>query len=123
MKNKFPGGRNYIFLGLGEFFYLNGIVTDEDSFMQIFPHGGKLKLSAVELDNEKVIVPIGGGKDSVVTLELLSTSTIKVIPMMVNPREASIRTIETTGFTLNQSVVIQRTIDNKLLELNSMGFL
>jgi hypothetical protein len=111
------------FLGLGEFFYLNGIVTDEDSFMQVFSHGGELKLSAVELDNEKVIVPIGGGKDSVVTLELLSTSTIKVIPMMVNPREASIRTIETTGFTLNQSVVIQRTIDNKLLELNSMGFL
>lgn len=111
------------FLGLGEFFYLNGIITNQDSFMQIISHGGKLKLSTVELDNDKVIVPIGGGKDSVVTLELLRTSNIPVIPMMVNPREASIRTIETAGFTKNQSVVIQRTIDSKLLELNSLGFL
>lgn len=111
------------FLGLGEFFYLNGISTNEDSFMQISSHGEKLVLSRANVDSDKVIVPIGGGKDSVVTLELLSRSKVPAIPMMVNPREASIRTIETAGYTENQSVVINRTIDSKLLELNSMGFL
>jgi len=111
------------FLGLGEFFYLNEIVTNEESFMQISSHGKKLKISTVNLDSEKVIVPIGGGKDSVVTLELLSKSEIPVIPMMVNPREASIRTIETAGYSINQSILINRTIDGKLIELNSLGFL
>ena len=111
------------FLGLGEFFYINGIVTDEESFMQISSYGEKLKISTFNLDSEKVIVPIGGGKDSVVTLELLSKSEIPVIPMMINPREASIRTIETAGYAKNQSVVIHRTIDHKLLELNKLGFL
>lgn len=111
------------FLGLGEFFYLNGISADESSFMQISSRGGNVDLSTVELDADKVIVPIGGGKDSVVTLELLGRGKIPVIPMMVNPREASIRTIGTAGYTEDKSVVINRTIDNKLLELNSMGFL
>ena len=111
------------FLGLGEFFYLNGISTDEDSFMEISTHGEKLNLASVRVDSEKVIVPIGGGKDSVVTLELLSRSMVPVIPMMVNPREASIRTIETAGYTVDQSIVINRTIDAGLLELNRLGFL
>ena len=111
------------FLGLGEFFYLNGIDADEDSFMEIVSFGDKVNLSKVEVDNNKVIVPIGGGKDSVVTLELLNKSKTQVIPMMVNPREASIRTIETGGYFEEQSVIIHRTIDSKLLELNDMGFL
>ncbi len=111
------------FLGLGEFYYLNGIDTAADSFMEIISFGKKVNLSTVEVDSDKVIVPIGGGKDSVVTFELLSKSQMQVIPMMVNPREASIRTIETGGYSEEQSVIIHRTIDKKLLELNNMGFL
>ena len=111
------------FNGLGEFFYLNGIETDEDSFMTISSHGENVGLSSINMDSSKVIVPIGGGKDSVVTLELLSRSDVPIIPMMVNPREASVRTIETAGFTVDNSIVINRTIDNTLLELNKLGFL
>jgi len=111
------------FLGLGEFFYLNGIVSTEESFMSISSEGDSTSMSNVKLDNSKVIVPIGGGKDSIVSLELLRKSKSKLIPMMVNPREASIRTIETAGFNQNQSIVINRSIDSKLLELNKLGFL
>jgi len=111
------------FHGLGEFFYLNGIDTDEDSFMRIYSHGESVKISNINLDNNKVIVPIGGGKDSVVTLELLSRSNVSIIPMMVNPREASIRTIETAGFKEDNSIIINRTIDSTLLKLNKSGFL
>ncbi len=111
------------FQGLGEFFYLNGINASERSFMSISSQGERVSLSTIELDTDKVIVPIGGGKDSVVTLELLRRSNVPLIPMMVNPREASIRTIESAGFNEDDSIVIIRSIDDKLLELNKLGFL
>ena len=111
------------FNGLGEFFYLNGVDVDEISFMSITSDGDPLGISDIELDNDKVIVPIGGGKDSVVTLELLKNSSLEIIPLIVNPREASIRTIETGGYKKEQSIIVKRTIDPKLLELNSRGYL
>lgn len=109
--------------GLGEFFYLNGINADYDTFMSVFSHGENVNLSDLGLDPEKVIVPIGGGKDSVVTLELLIRNNEKVVPMIINPRKASVATIETSGYTEDQSIVIDRKIDKELLKLNDLGFL
>ncbi len=128
------------FHGLGEFFYLNGIQANMDDFMEfetafvndfgtssgtleagVEPLSGALK--AFEPDRNKVIVPVGGGKDSVVTLELLKDSDKEVIPLVVNPRPASIRTIEAAGYSLQNSIVIERKLDPVLLELNDRGFL
>ncbi len=111
------------FHGLGEFFYLNGINETIDSFMTIESYGTKLDLSTINLKSDKAIVPIGGGKDSVVTLELLAKSDITIVPMIINPRAASIRTIETANYKIQQSIVVNRKLDNKLLELNKLGFL
>ena len=111
------------FHGLGEFFYLNGIETDMVSFMEIIPEGEAKEISEVALDNKKVLVPIGGGKDSVVSLELLKTSDFKVIPFLLNPREASLRTIDIAGFSEKDAAVVYRTIDPELLKLNDAGFL
>ena len=111
------------FHGLGEFFYLNGISVEENSFMYITTHGKKLNPVAKELSNNKVIVPVGGGKDSIVTLELLKEKGMGVIPFFVNPREASWRTIEVAGFTKNDCIVVERTIDKKLIDLNNKGYL
>ena len=58
------------FNGLGEFFYLNTIKVNENDFIEIRSEGGSLKPHKNILDHKKVIVPIGGGKDSVVTLEV-----------------------------------------------------
>ncbi len=109
--------------GLGEFFYLNGITAYEDTFMTIFSEGNSQELSTISLDTSKVIVPIGGGKDSVVTLELLTRANISIIPMIVNPRDASIKTLEIAGYNLNQSIVVNRYIDDNLLSLNKLEFL
>ncbi|MBT6015788.1 MAG: hypothetical protein HOG83_01460, partial [Lentimicrobiaceae bacterium] len=65
----------------------------------------------------------GGGKDSIVTLELLKEKGMGVIPFFVNPREASWRTIEVAGFTKNDCIVVERTIDKKLIDLNNKGYL
>ncbi len=111
------------FNGLGEFFYLNNIETDEQKFVEIESGGTPTKMLDLSLDDNKVIVPIGGGKDSVVSLELLKKSDFEVFPMMINPSPAAIRTIENAGFVLEDSLEVKRYLDKTMLELNEKGFL
>ena len=66
------------------------------------------------------LVPVGGGKDSVVSLKLLKHASI---PLVMNPRGATVGCIEANGQTMDDVIVIQRTIDPLLLTLNSQGFL
>ena len=108
--------------GLGEFFYLNSIQTNISDFVTIettTPYNKK-ELPYFGLKDE-TIVPIGGGKDSVVTLELLRTSK-KITPMIINPRNATLNTVKTGDFATD-FFEIQREIDPLLLKLNSQGFL
>ncbi|MCX6268363.1 MAG: hypothetical protein NTW16_13545 [Bacteroidetes bacterium] len=112
------------FNGLGEFFYLNSIDVTEDNFMQIqgTPNvSASLKHSVLQTDNS-ALIPVGGGKDSVVTLELLGSQPGN-IPLIMNPRGASLATIEARGFSSDQFIEIQRRIDPELLKLNDLGFL
>ena len=88
--------KNVYYQGLGEFFYTNGITTDAGSFMQIFSEGETMEPQNISLD-ETVIVPIGGGKDSVVTLELLA-DTKKIRPFIMNPRGATLECVRIAGF-------------------------
>ncbi len=111
------------FNGLGEFFYLNGIETDQETFMEISSEGEPLLVSDLALDPAKVLVPVGGGKDSVVSLEILKNSDFQVLPYIVNPREASVRTIEIAGLKEENSIILNRALDKQLLKLNEQGFL
>ena len=61
------------FYGLGELFFTNNIKTNIDEFMTITCEGTKINLEDnKESKFEGYIVPIGGGKDSIVTLETLN---------------------------------------------------
>jgi len=111
------------FYGLGEFFYLNGIKAGQDDFMSIISMGKISRPSTIKLSENKVLVPIGGGKDSVVSMELLKDSGLEILPFIMNPREASLRTIKIGGFDCEASVIVNRKLDKRLLELNEEGFL
>ncbi len=111
------------FNGLGEFFYLNGIDTERETFMEISSEGNDFPVSKLPLDSKKVLIPIGGGKDSVVSLEILKNNNFQIFPFIVNPREASVRTIQIAGFKEDSSTVLKRTLDKELLRLNEQGFL
>lgn len=115
------------FNGLGEFYYTNGIGCAFDDFMTIESDSSKrhrLLPNVDTLSNRNYIVPIGGGKDSVVTLELLSAQQgCPVVPLIMNPRGATVGCIEAAGYSINDVLVIRRTIHPKLLELNNEGYL
>ena len=108
--------------GLGEFFYTNGILPEDDFISIIADHEALFSLSQFETDLKKILVPIGGGKDSVVSLELLKDHS-KCIPFIINPRKASMDSAINAGFSENEIVCSKRTIDRELLELNTKGFL
>ena len=108
--------------GLGEFFYLNGIQTSESDFVNIKSVSDKT-LSKMEIPlSRKVLIPVGGGKDSVVSLELLRANH-EVIPFIINPRSASSQCAQVAGFSEIQTAVVNRKLDPLMLQLNDLGFL
>ncbi len=109
--------------GLGEFFYLNTIQTDSFSLMNIHASGKEYKKEELTSLRNEYIVPIGGGKDSAVTIELLATNGLLVHPLIMNPREATLDTVSIAGLNHDQVLIINRTIDPLLIELNSKNFL
>ena len=110
------------FNGLGEFFYLNGIKENVNDFMQIICESDA-SCEKIELPlKETTLVPIGGGKDSVVTVELLKNK-MPIIPLIINPRGATKDCVDAAGFSLEQAAVIKRTLDPTMLRMNNEGFL
>ena len=119
------------FNGLGEFFYVNGIETTIDDFMTItFNTSCRPERSGVEtsptdnaaLLNEQTLIPVGGGKDSVVTLELLK-NRVPAIPLIINPRGATKECVAAAGFSEDQTAIVKRTLDPTMLKMNAEGYL
>lgn len=117
------------FNGLGEFFYTNGIRATEEDFMEIVGEGkplGRGDDKSVTLA-DGYLVPIGGGKDSVVTLEALRQLPAAggaepvIRPLIMNPRGATTLCAAQGGFAIDEVLVINRTIDPLLLDLNAKG--
>lgn len=108
--------------GLGEFLYLNSIMVSESDLMALESQGEK-PFRRVEIPlKEMTLVPVGGGKDSVVTLECLRNE-MPLIPLIVNPRGATLNCVKTAGFSENDFIVIKRTLDPTMLKLNAEGYL
>lgn len=110
------------FNGLSEFFYLNNIKENLDDFMDIVVESDNICDMICHNFSETSLVPVGGGKDSVVSLELLKNK-IPVIPLIINPRAATNECVSTAGFSQEQIAVIKRTLDPTMLKMNNEGFL
>lgn len=115
--------KKLFFKGLGEFRFINKIDLDFDEFVQ-FDDATKAIYSKSQFsDVSGNLVPIGGGKDSVVTLEMLKEQGEDNTCFIINPRGATIDTVSVAGYNMDNSVIAFRKIDSKLLELNKAGFL
>ena len=112
--------------GLGEFFYTNGIPVPGEEILDFeFDDNAKKLPGAFELSNasDQVLIPVGGGKDSAVTLELLKKYHPKNVALVVNHRGATRQVLEVAGFESERIVEVKRSLDPLLLDLNKMGFL
>lgn len=112
------------FGGLGEFFYINGIDADFDSFLNIECSGEDIITDGEEVCVSKSsVVPVGGGKDSAVTAELVKKTGGDILFFTVNNQQARTDTVLSAGFTENDIIKTFRRISPELLELNKQGFL
>ncbi len=111
--------------GLGEFFHTNGIeVPGEEMLSFEYPaEAAYFKRSELEHFSESIIIPVGGGKDSVVTLELLKNPGADILPLVMNQRGATRQVLAAAGFGPEDTLEVKRTLDPLLLKLNEQGFL
>jgi 7-cyano-7-deazaguanine synthase in queuosine biosynthesis len=116
--------KDLIFKGMGQFFFENKINFTQPNFLKIIA-GNKFddrpKSFQGKLNENKILVPVGGGKDSVVTIEYLKKLKKDLILFCLNPNENQKKIIEISG--IRKKVFVKREIDKKLLELNQRGFL
>lgn len=111
------------FNGLGEFFYRNGIKADPDSFLTIeAPQPEPIPAEAF-CNAHLNLIPVGGGKDSCVTLELMRAFHAQNRLFMVNFQDARDQCALAAGYTETDMLHVLRTIDPALLERNREGFL
>ena len=111
------------FYGLGELFYTNNIKTNIEEFMNIKTTGNKIEYDEIKDLSDGYIVPIGGGKDSVVTLETLKLDKNKDYCLIINPKPVTLECAKIAGFENDNIIEVTRTIDKELIELNERGFI
>lgn len=111
------------YLGLGEFCYLNNIEISEEEFFNIKCTHIEEKINAPEFVGNGNLIPIGGGKDSCVTLELLKPYQANNLCFIINPKNIMKQCAEVANYNEEQSIYIKRIIDKNLIELNNNGFL
>jgi UDP-N-acetyl-alpha-D-muramoyl-L-alanyl-L-glutamate epimerase len=124
--------------GMGEFFYVNQIRFGDD-FVKITsqkevgsqksevrsakanPSRERKGAVASRMAGDRDLVLTSGGKDSVVTLELLREAARDFDCLLLNPTPASLAVAREAGCAAPR--VVRRTIDPRLLELNAAGYL
>lgn len=110
------------FNGLGEFFHVNGIKATFEDFCELQPLGQDAIRPFEYAGDQSIFVPIGGGKDSVVSLELLKRG-YSVRPFILNPRGATLECVRVAGYGNDGFIEVQRRLDQRLLQLNAEGYL
>jgi hypothetical protein len=121
-KEQIKWWKDLIINGMGQFFYENRINFQGPEFLQIiskFTRTKSLQTFRGKTKNQ-VLVPVGGGKDSIVTLEILKKN-MKITCFSLNPTNTAKKVIKKSG--CKNSIIVERKIDQKLLKLNQEGFL
>ena len=117
--------RELLFSGMGEYFYVNGIDFRQSDFVDIAVEGSRAHersfLDVAPLRRERSLLLLSGGKDSSLAAEILKEAGDDYRCLLLNPTEAAWAVGRAAGCL--SPVIIRRTIDRKLLDLNAAGYL
>lgn len=109
--------------GLGELFYQNNLIP----FRLEFPSSANYESEKLENYpplNNTLIVPLGGGKDSLTSVQLLQDAGLSFQTWTVGDYPGlapSLREIHGPEWNHHHHLKIKRTIDPRLIELNQAG--
>ncbi len=115
--------KNLYFHGLGEFFYINGIEADPKNFLFIVAIGTPFDGLEDTRTYQGNLIPIGGGKDSFVTLDVLHTLKAQNKGFIINHIISAENSARVAGYENENLIVIERSLDQRMLEFNKQGYL
>ena len=108
--------------GLGEFFYTNKIKVDKDNLFNIVCEKEEEKLPTNNYIGKGNIICVGGGKDSCVSLEILKNEENNSC-LIINPKLPTISCAKVAGYNEDNTIIVERILDKKIIELNNKGYL
>jgi len=113
--------------GMGEYFYQNMIDFSQDNFIKIISNSNKkhsnIRAKTKTIHNKpKVMIPVGGGKDSSVSLEILKKH-FDVGTYLVSAPKSAQNLIDISRINIENQIKITRNLDPKIFELNEKGYL
>lgn len=111
------------FNGLGEFFYRNQIEADLSTFMDLRTTGMKIDGDQDMREFAGNLIPVGGGKDSFVTMDLLQEEMQKNHVFVINAVASAVHSAQAAGYDGDRLILAKRTLDPAMLELNRQGYL
>ena len=110
--------------GLGEFFYKNEINVDSHTFMDLKSTGAEIVGVPLQQNYAGNLIPIGGGKDSFVTLHLLEPYKDENCAFIINNIISAVNAAHAAGYEEGKNLlVVKRTLDPNMLALNRQGYL
>jgi hypothetical protein len=98
--------------GLGEFYARNNLARFGRLNLTV-PDDAVARKPAPELA-ERTLLPIGGGKDSLVSVELLSHVGVDFTPFAVNPKGPILTSVDAIG---KEPLYVTRTLDAEMIRL------
>lgn len=118
--------KDLIMNGMGQFFYENKINFIRQNFLKITSfekNDNRQKVPRTLLGTLKgrYLVPVGGGRDAIVTLELLKKQKKKYNAFLLNPTRAAKEVLKVAK--IKNPLIVKRGIDPTLLKLNKKGYL
>ena len=114
--------KDLIINGMGQYFYENQIDFRKKDFLKVKSIKKIKSFKPISLKlKERYLIPVGGGKDSIVTIELLKEANKEINCFSLNLSKASKEVIRIAGY--HDPIMVIRKIDPKLFELNRQGFL
>ncbi|MGB4985115.1 MAG: hypothetical protein WBO70_05035 [Erysipelotrichaceae bacterium] len=115
--------RKLMYFGLGEYFYVNGLRLNINEFVT-FRVEGDIKYEVI--DDYQVygnLIPVGGGKDSFVTLDILKGEYDNNKAFVFNKVKSALSSCQASGYSGDKLLEVGRTMDKRMLELNLQGYL